>query len=64
MKIAVDPTACLHTGICVSLAPHHFTLDHTGTMHLSTDHIPPHQHAQVTAAVHACPTAALSLQQP
>ena len=62
MRIAVEPGACLNTGVCASLALGHFALGSDGEMHVISTDVSPADFVAVAMAVQECPTAAISLR--
>lgn len=66
MRLRVDPIACRAHGLCAELVPELVDLDEWGYPILpdgKTGHIPLGLHDTVRAAVSACPTLALRIDE-
>lgn len=61
MKIELDRAKCTGIGMCESVAPDFFEIDHDGELVVHRDDADGSELADVEAAVQACPTAALRL---
>jgi len=62
MRVVVDYEACESNGLCVLAAPEVFDLREDDNLYLLTEHPRPELHADVEAAVRACPKQAIRLE--
>jgi ferredoxin len=63
MKVVVDRSRCVGTGICESTAPAVFEIDDDGRLVIEECDVAPDRLDPVHAAVANCPTQALSLME-
>jgi ferredoxin len=59
MRIAWDQNLCQGFARCVETDPDHFRLEDDGTLTVLVEQVTPEIRTAVTAAVRACPVAAL-----
>ncbi|WP_432989848.1 ferredoxin [Dactylosporangium sp. CA-233914] len=63
MKLRVDRTLCLNSGLCAGLAPDVLDLDEQGALIVLDENPPSHLHEDVRQAISYCPVHALSLTE-
>jgi len=63
MRIVVDRSRCIGTGICESIAADVFEVRDDGTLELLTDEVADTDRERMEQAVARCPTAALSIER-
>ena len=61
MKIEIDWSRCIGSGMCVGIAPHLFELDDKGKLIVSIEEPGEDQRATVEAAEACCPVEAISV---
>ena len=62
MKVVVDLSICDLHGLCVEEAPAVFEIGDDGALHVLDETPPEGLRSQVEAAVRACPTGAITLE--
>ena len=62
MRVVLDRSRCTGIGICEALAPEVFEVNDDGGLVVLNPEVPASAEEDVTAAVEACPTRALSLE--
>ncbi len=62
MRIVYDENVCASTGMCESVAPENFEIGDDGWLQIHDVTPPESQRELMQAAVNACPTGALSLE--
>jgi ferredoxin len=63
VRILVDRSRCVGTGICESTVPAVFEIDDDGRLVIADENVAPDQLGAVRSAITNCPTHALSLME-